>query len=82
MCAKMRHNDLGAVDLPTNCVIQNAGPNMADDRDTEIAAIKLKIENLIVAAHYRGLPQAATVEYLKELRVLRQRLHDLGGSED
>ena len=55
---------------------------MADDRDAEIEAIKLKIDNLLVAAHYRGLPQAATVEYLKELRVLRQRLHDLGGDED
>ena len=55
---------------------------MADDRDAEIEAIKLKIENLLVAAHYRGLPQAATVEYLEELRVLRQRLHDLGGNED
>ena len=55
---------------------------MADDRDAEIEAIKLKIENLLVAAHYRGLPQAASVEYLKGLRVLRQRLHDLGGNED
>ena len=55
---------------------------MADPRDTEIEAIKLKIENLLVAANYRGLPQAATVEYLKELRVLKQRLHELGGDED
>ena len=55
---------------------------MADDRDAEIEAIKLKIDNLLVAAHYRGLPQEATVVYLKELRVLRQRLHDLGGDED
>lgn len=55
---------------------------MADDRDAEIEAVKLKIANLLVAAHYRGLPQEATVVYLKELRVLRQRLHDLGGDED
>ena len=77
----MRHNNLDAVDPPTNCVA-NPGPSMADDRDAEIEAIKLKIDNLLVAAHYRGLPQEATVAYLKELRVLRQRLHDLGGDEN
>ena len=78
----MRHNDLEAVDRPTHCLAENLGPSMADDRDAEIEAVKLKIANLLVAAHYRGLPQAATVEYLKELRVLRQRLHDLGGNEE
>ena len=52
---------------------------MMDDRDAEIREIKLKIENLLVAANYRQLPQEATVEYLKELRVLRQRLQELGG---
>ena len=54
---------------------------MTDDRDAEIEALKLKIDNLLVAAHYRGLPQAATVTYLKELQVLRQRLYELSGDE-
>ena len=54
---------------------------MADDRDDEIREIKLKIENLLVAANYSGIPQAATVAYLKELQVLRQRLHELGGDK-
>ncbi len=53
-----------------------------DDRDAEIREIKLKIENLLVAANYPRLPQEATVAYLKELQVLRQRLHDLGGDKD
>ena len=82
MCAKMRHNDLEAVDLPTNCVAQNPETSMADDRDAEIREIKLKIENLLVAASVSGLPQEATVAYLKELQALRQRLHDLGGDKD
>jgi hypothetical protein len=56
--------------------------SMMDDRDAEIREIKLKIENLIVAANTPFLPQAATVAYLKELQVLRQRLHDLGGDKD
>ena len=47
---------------------------MADDREAEIRNIKLKIENLWVAANYSVLPQAATVAYLKELQTLRQRL--------
>ena len=55
---------------------------MADDRDAEIEALKLKIDHLLMAAHYRGLPQAATVAYLKELQVLRQRLQALSGNED
>jgi len=50
---------------------------MADDREAEIRKIKLKIENLLVAANYSGLPQAATVAYLKELQTLRQRLQAL-----
>ena len=54
---------------------------MADDRDDEIREIKLKIENLLVAANDSGIPQAATVAYLKELQVLRQRLHELGGDK-
>ena len=44
--------------------------------------MKLKIENLLVAANVSGLPQEATVAYLKELQALRQRLHDLGGDKD
>lgn len=50
---------------------------MADDPEAEIREIKLKIENLLVAANYSGLPQAATVAYLKELQTLRQRLQAL-----
>ena len=50
---------------------------MADDREAEIRDIKLKIENLRVAANYSVLPQAATVAYLKELQTLRQRLQAL-----
>ena len=66
----MRKNatqDHDAGDPPTNWSL---GPrtSMADDRDAEIREIKLKIDNLLVAAHYRGLPQAATVAYLKELQ--------------
>jgi hypothetical protein len=55
---------------------------MSTDRDAEIREIKLKIENLLVAAHVSALPQEATVAYLKELQALRQRLHDLGGKEE
>ena len=50
---------------------------MANDREEEIREIKLKIENLLVAANYSGLPRAATVAYLKELDTLRQRLQAL-----
>ena len=50
---------------------------MADNREAEIREIKLKIENLLVAANYSGLPQAAKVAYLKELQTLRQRLQAL-----
>ena len=32
---------------------------MASERDAEIEVIKLKIDNLLVAANYQGLPQAA-----------------------
>ena len=53
----MRHNDLEAVDRPTHCLAENLGPSMADDRDAEIEAVKLKIANLLVAAHYRGCPK-------------------------
>ncbi len=55
---------------------------MTEDRDAEIRKIKLKIENLLVAANFSCLPQEATVAYLKELQTLRQRLHDLGGDKD
>ena len=79
----MRHNILDAVDQPITVLFDpRSGPSMADDRDAEIEALKLKIDNLLVAAHYRGLPQAATVAYLKELQVLRQRLQALSGNED
>jgi len=46
---------------------------MSTDRDAEIREIKLKIENLLVAAHVSALPQEATVAYLKELQALRPR---------
>jgi len=49
---------------------------MADDN--EIREIKLKIENLLIAANYRGLPQEATISYLKEVQKLRLRLLHLG----
>ena len=55
---------------------------MMDDRDAEIRETKLKIENLLVAADFPQLRQEATIAYLKELQVLRQRLHDLGGDTD
>ena len=55
---------------------------MSDDTDAEIEALKLRIDNLVVAAHYRGLPQSATVTYLKELQVLRQRLYELSDGKD
>ena len=32
---------------------------MADDREANIRALELKIENLLVAANYSVLPQAA-----------------------
>ena len=41
---------------------------MADDPEAEIREIKLKIENLLVAANYSGLPQAVTVAYLRSFR--------------
>ena len=50
---------------------------MAEDRKAEIREIKLKVENLLVAANYSVLPQAATVAYLKELQTLRQQLQAL-----
>ncbi len=49
---------------------------MADDN--EIREIKLKIENLLIAANYRELPQEATISYLKEVQKLRLRLLHLG----
>jgi hypothetical protein len=51
---------------------------MADDKEAEIREIKLKIENLLIAANYRGLPQEATISYLKEVQKLRLRLLHLG----
>ena len=55
---------------------------MANEHDAEIEVIKLKIDNLLVAANYQGLPPAATVAYFREVQVLRHRLHALGGTED
>ena len=55
---------------------------MANERDAEIEVIKLKIDNLLVAANYQGLPQAATVAYFREVQTLRHRLHALGGNEN
>lgn len=57
-------------------------PTMANEQDAEIEAIKLKIDNLLVAAGYRGLPHAATVTYFREVQVLRHRLLELGGAEN
>jgi hypothetical protein len=51
---------------------------MADDQEAEIREIKLKIANLLLAASYRGLPQEATISYLKEVQKLRVRLLHLG----
>ena len=51
---------------------------MADDQEAEISEIKLKIANLLLAASYRGLPQEATISYLKEVQKLRVRLLHLG----
>jgi hypothetical protein len=55
---------------------------MGEDTDAEIREIKLKIENLLVAAHYRHVPQNVTITYLKELQLLRARLHALGGDKE
>ena len=55
---------------------------MADDREVEIREIRLKIENLLTAANYRGLPQEATISYLKEVQKLRLRLLHLGIKPD
>lgn len=52
---------------------------MGEDMEAEIREIRLKIANLLVAARYRHVPQQATIAYLKELQVLRQRLSELGG---
>ena len=54
---------------------------MNHDREADIRELKLKIENLL-AADFPQLRQEATIAYLKELQVLRQRLHDLGGDKD
>ena len=48
-----------------------------DDREADIRELKLKIENLLVAADFPQPRQEATIAYLKELQFLRQRLHDL-----
>ena len=50
--------------------------------EAEIRDIKLMIENLLVAAHYSGIPQGATATYLREVQVLRARLHVLGGDKE
>jgi hypothetical protein len=51
---------------------------MDDASQAEIRELKLKIENLLLAASYRGLPQEATISYLKEVQTLRLRLQHLG----
>ena len=55
---------------------------MGEDTDADIREIKLKIENLLVAARYRHVPQQVTVAYLKELQILRHQLHKLGDTTD
>ena len=55
---------------------------MAHDTEAEIREIRLKIENLLTAANYRGLPQEATISYLKEVQKLRLRLLHLGIKPD
>ena len=55
---------------------------MADASEAEIREIRLKIENLLKAANYRGLPQEATISYLKEVQKLRLRLLHLGVKPD
>ena len=55
---------------------------MANEQETEIEAIRLKIDNLLVAAQYRGLFHAATVIYFREVQLLRHRLLVLGGTEN
>ena len=51
---------------------------MADDKEREIRELQVKIENLLTAVSYRGLPQEATISYLKEVQKLRLRLLHLG----
>jgi hypothetical protein len=51
---------------------------MGEERDAEIREIRLRIENLLIAANYRSLPQEATISYLKEVQNLRLRLLHLG----
>jgi hypothetical protein len=62
-------NSYPDVEGPDFADISEARREAVDDQEAEIEAIKLKIDNLLVTAQYRGLPQAATVTYLKELRV-------------
>ena len=52
---------------------------MGEDTGAAIRELKLTIENLLVAARYRHVPQTVTITYLKELQVLRHQLHELGG---
>lgn len=55
---------------------------MPHDPEAEIREIQLKIENLLRAAGYRGLPQEATISYLKEIQRLRLALLHLGVEPD
>lgn len=50
---------------------------MSDDKEAEIREIELRIENLLLAAGYRHVPQDVTVTYLKELQRLRATLAEL-----
>ena len=50
---------------------------MADDKEAEIRELELRIDNLRLAASYRGVPQDVTVTYLKELQRLRGILGEL-----
>lgn len=55
---------------------------MPNNTEAEIREIRLKIENLVTAAGYCGLPQEATTSYLKEVQKLRLRLLHLGVKPD
>ena len=43
-------------------------PAMADDKEAEIRDLELRIENLLLAAGYRDVPQNVTITYLKEVQ--------------
>ena len=55
---------------------------MPNDPEAEIREIQLKIESLLTAASYRGLPQEATISYLKEIQRLRLALLHLVEPDD